>query len=249
MDNIIPSASPNVLTDEEWGLALQAQFENSIPANTRPDIMQRWVQQYLKCTFDPSESTSEVAYMDPDDLELHLFDGMQVQFEDLKNRVADLFRRHYSIIIEEEADFFTYYSLYTVFVQGFILYAARYVHAWYTINVKSKTVTEGPAISTESFTPVDEVVGAPDLIDDTNSHEFGMIESVLMAGDFSIERFIELASIDSPGNVYLGRINECINGLFSVTVEDPDVFAGRIHSEINDVSVVEALVRKMGKVK
>lgn len=268
MDNIIPSDSPIVMSDEEWGLSIESQFNNTIPANVRKDLIQDWLRLYLKCTFDPYNEDENLAYADPDHLEEYMIDsgnldGFRVQYEDFMNRIKYYFHKYYSIELNDNVDFMTVYSLYMVFIVDSIESMARYIKMIYTLQLSANKLKTPPTPDAQKAqeaadasikealeeidVPVDEGSGTEHIID--NSFEYSTVESVLTRGDFSFEEYIEKLMMFSPGNQYYESINGSVNALLWVDVEDPDIFGARVFSELDDVQVIEAVLREIPRVK
>lgn len=261
MNTLYPTESPKTLSDEEWGLNIEAQFNSTIPANMRADELQQWITQYLHGTFDVTNENENLSLLDPDDIEEIMIGtnnlaGLRTQYNDMRSRIAFLFYKHYSIIIDvEETDFITLYGLYYVIVLKSVEYMARYIKLVYEMqkSINSKTETSSESVDAAVEKALDDIgidvedeSGVEHIID--SSQAYSVIENVLSSGDFSFESYIDKLLIAMPGNIYLEKIDNAINVMLTISVEDPDIFNQRIFNELEDTQVIEAVLRNVSKV-
>lgn len=261
MNNLYPTDAKNILSDEEWGQNIESQFNRTVPANMRADELQRWISQYMQATFDTQNEDESLSLIDPDDVEeimigLNELTGLRTQYNDMRSRIAYLFYKHYSIIIDvEEVDFVTLYGLYYILVLKSIEYISRYIKMIYdmqkSIDSNTKTTTESVDASVEKVlseigVDIADETGVEHIID--MSHAYSAIESVLSSGDFSFEGYIEKLLVAMPGNIYLEKINSAVNTMLTITVEDPDIFGQRLFTELEDTQVMEAVLRTVPRI-
>ncbi len=261
MNTLYPSDNQNILSDEEWGMNIESQFNNTVPANMRSDEIQRWVSQYLKVSFDTQNEDESLTLIDPDDLEetmlgLSDLEGMRTQYNDMRSRIAYFLYKHYSIIVDvEEVDFITLYALYYIFVFKSVEYISRYIKMTYnmqkSIDSKNNTSNEAVDASVEKAlndigVDVEDESGVEHIID--SSHAYSAIEGVLSSGDLSFEGYIERLIMVMPGNVYLEKIDNAVNTMLTVSVEDPDIFSQRLFNELDDTQVMESVLRTIPRV-
>lgn len=252
MDRFIPTQEAGRMTDEEWGMAIEAQFENTIPATKRRDLLQKWVQDYVgQFSFDETEAhqTQGMTWIHPDYLEEKLPEGMRVAYAAMKSRLAYLFEKYYGIVFSnEDVDFSTMYHCYLFFVKHSTRTMAKYLRAYYENYIRSTISTPPPAYDYFKSLIEAENKKDPSILSENSTDTSVEYASVaLLLNAITMENYVETVQLASDGSEIDRIVADKVLDLLEITFDSDDLnrFPNRLYNEIQDPEVVGAILRQL----
>ncbi len=248
MDKLFPLPEESPMRDDDWFVALQAQFEGTIPSTHRDDLLNKWMKAFMPgYTLDENEADDKVAFLDPDEFEMNMTEEMQTSFALMRVKILYFFSKFYGIVFEDqnETPFSDLYYAYLYFVVQINRATAHFIR--YTVDVETPVGGDVTATIKNFFAGLTKTTDPKpsSILDPTNldtSVSYQSVALVLQAK--SLGEFVEGVALDDSVTILSDFIFDLwTNGKISNTEEDQDKFMRRIYYDIQDAETRTDILR------